>query len=73
MCNGVYVHVWGAGKDRSLICCSCSLLVTQELYDMTTQEMSPGNLIKLQKYVKRYIINLSKKLRKKYFTLIKLI
>lgn len=65
MCNGVYVHVWGAGKDRSLIC--CSLLVTQELYDMTTQEMSPGNLIKLQKHVKRYIIDLSKKLRKKVF------
>lgn len=67
MCNGVYVHVWGAGKDRSLTCCSCSLLVTQELYDMTTQEMSPGNLIKLPKHVKRYIIYLSKKLRKKVF------
>lgn len=37
---------WGLekGDTVSLVCCPCSLLTTQELYNMTAQEMSPGNM-----------------------------
>lgn len=35
---GCMYTFWGVGKEgKSLICCPCSLLITQEFYNMRTE------------------------------------